>query len=151
MGLYNNDSLRDKPKEYPVSGDDVADKIAGFALIYLAPLIRIVVYSSTEHNTPLTALICKCSQKTINRLISDLSVKSNGNIIWLKLDGLVMNNVTKPSSNKLEHIRSVVELIKPFLPRYGGNPHQIDVSMEELDNTLKVLKKIAVLYHLHKG
>jgi hypothetical protein len=150
MGLYNNDSLRDKPKEYSVSGDDVADRIAGFALIYLAPLIRIVVYSSTKHNTLLTAQICKCNPKTIIRLIDDLSDKSKENITWLKFDGLITIAISNQLPNKIEHIRSVVELLKPFLPRYGGNPHQINVSAEELGNTIKVLHQIAILHHSQK-
>jgi len=145
MGLYKDDNLSDNPKEYPASGDAVADDISRFALTYLFPLIQIVIYSGTQHNKSLTAQICNCNRRSIERLINTLAVKSGQDIIILNLDTIYSVNNIKQLPNHLENIRSVVRLIQPFLPHTGGNPGHLGVTVEQLNNTIKVLRQLTLL------
>lgn len=139
MGLYDNDSLKNTPREYlPASrADEIADIIARFALVHQAPLIRIVIYSITKDKA-LTARICKCDRKTIDRLINSLETTDSPGLD-LSLLAQTADSAQKATANSLESIKEVVELLKPFSFRNNGNPKDLGVTPDEFDNALKVL------------
>lgn len=143
MVLYNNDSLTDTPREYlPASrADEKADTIADYLLNRHLYDFIIVIYSRTKNKNE-TARICRCSSKTVDRVIKSLEkMKPKG--LDISHIAMPVNMDLKPLFKPLDNIKGVMDILKPFLPSNDGDPNQLGINIEELDTTIAVLKKLA--------